>query len=182
MRRAAISACLRIAKSPLRHVAGMVQKSDISVRLGMKPDLVTSRRLSIEYESERPELSGDITISKTGEPSHQAATTIGKSRRSVVVASAGSVPRPDGHQSACVPRLERCPGLLRPCGLELRALASRLKSQGESFWQFLYLNANGQLHKAHPKPGSPGGCSLLFAFLTSSYTVQSVANDEGRAD
>jgi hypothetical protein len=53
-----------------RHIAGMVGDGGVAGGILIVPDLMASGRLAVEGKAERLEAFNDLSIGKTGEPSH----------------------------------------------------------------------------------------------------------------
>ena len=75
------------AQRPFRHVPGMVGNSRVTTGSLTVPDFMTPGGLPVKRKSKLFQAPNDLTVAKTGQPSHQEPTTSGKSKES---ASAGS--------------------------------------------------------------------------------------------
>lgn len=60
-------------ESALRHIAGMVGNSGVSVRLLVVPDFVAAGGLPVKGKAERLKAPGYFAVAETGQPPHSGA-------------------------------------------------------------------------------------------------------------
>ena len=68
------------SESALRYVAGVIDNGGLPSGRPIRPDLMRSGGVPVEFESHHFELSHDLSVTETGKPAHQVPTISGYSR------------------------------------------------------------------------------------------------------